>query len=86
MVTVRQEKGELSLATEVPLFERAQAGCPRSLQTLMSHHEGLVQAVVRRQYLGALPFGEALQAGRIGLWHAILGFDPGRKLAFSTYA
>jgi RNA polymerase sigma factor (sigma-70 family) len=52
----------------------------------MATHEGLVQAVVRKQILGQLPFAEALQAGRIGLWRAILGFDPERGHAFSTYA
>jgi len=52
----------------------------------MDRHDGLVQAVVRQQVLGNLPFTEALQAGRIGLWRAILGFDPSRGLAFSTYA
>jgi RNA polymerase sigma factor (sigma-70 family) len=52
----------------------------------MSVHEGLVHAVVRKQVLGHLPFGEALQAGRIGLWRAILGYDPLRGIAFSTYA
>jgi RNA polymerase sigma factor (sigma-70 family) len=52
----------------------------------MHRHDGLVRAVVRQQYLGALPFGEALQAGRIGLWRAIVGFDTRRGLAFSTYA
>jgi RNA polymerase sigma factor (sigma-70 family) len=52
----------------------------------MVRHEGLVQAVVRRQALGHLPFAEALHAGRIGLWKAILGFDPARGWAFSTYA
>ena len=36
--------------------------------------------------LGDLPFLEALQAGRTGLWRAILGFDPHRGVAFSTYA
>jgi RNA polymerase sigma factor (sigma-70 family) len=41
---------------------------------------------VRKQVLGELPFAEALQAGRIGLWRAILGFDPQRGIAFSTYA
>jgi RNA polymerase sigma factor (sigma-70 family) len=52
----------------------------------MTRHDGLVQAVVRQQVLGDMPFTEALQAGRVGLWRAILGFDPSRGLAFSTYA
>jgi RNA polymerase sigma factor (sigma-70 family) len=46
----------------------------------------LVHAVVRRQVLGDLPYTEALQAGREGLWRAILRFDPTRGYAFSTYA
>jgi hypothetical protein len=29
---------------------------------------------------------EVLQAGRIGLWQAVLHFDPGRGVAFSSYA
>jgi RNA polymerase sigma factor (sigma-70 family) len=52
----------------------------------MAAHDGLVQAVVRQQVLGQLPFAEALQAGRRGLWQAIRGFDPRRGVAFSTYA
>jgi RNA polymerase sigma factor (sigma-70 family) len=72
--------------TEAALFHRAQAGCQDSLNRLMTRHEHLVHAVVRRQVLGHLPFAEALHAGRIGLWRAILGFDPERGLAFSTYA
>jgi RNA polymerase sigma factor (sigma-70 family) len=67
-------------------FRQAQAGDRDSLNGLMVEHDGLVQAVVRRQVLGNLPFAEALQAGRIGLWRAILGYDPQRGVAFSTYA
>lgn len=80
------EAGGPSPASEATLFRQAQAGCAISLHTLMAHHDGLVQAVVRQQVLGDLPFAEALQAGRIGLWQAIVGFDPARGLAFSTYA
>jgi RNA polymerase sigma factor (sigma-70 family) len=72
--------------TEAALFHRAQAGCRDSLTRLMARHEHLVHAVVRQQVLGRLPFSEALHAGRIGLWHAILGYDLKRGLAFSTYA
>lgn len=86
MVTYQGERGELGRLTEFPVFERAQAGCQDSLQALMYRHDGLVRAVVRQQYLGALPFDEALQAGRIGLWRALVGFDTRRGLAFSTYA
>jgi RNA polymerase nonessential primary-like sigma factor len=81
-----QEAGDPRLATEIPLFRHAQAGCSASLNQLMRRHDGLVQAVVRQQRLGTLPFTEALQAGRMGLWRAILGYDPQRGLAFSTYA
>jgi RNA polymerase sigma factor (sigma-70 family) len=40
----------------------------------------------KRQNLGDLPFEEGVQAGRIGLWKAILGFDAQRGYQFSTYA
>ena len=72
--------------TTADLFRQAQARCPASLNHLMAAHDRLVHAVIRRQVLGTLPFAEALQAGRIGLWRAILGYDPQRGLAFSTYA
>ena len=68
------------------LFRQAQAGCRDCLNELMKRHDGLVHAVVRKQVLGDLPYDEAIQAGRIGLWRAILGYDPDRGSAFSTYA
>jgi RNA polymerase sporulation-specific sigma factor len=83
----RHKEGGLGVhPPEATQFIQAQAGCAESLNQLMARHDGLVQAVVRQQVLGELPFEEALQAGRIGLWRAILGFDPERGFAFSTYA
>lgn len=52
----------------------------------MAAHEGLVQWVVRQQGRGELAYEEALHAGRIGLWHALRGYDPSRGNRFSTYA
>jgi len=72
--------------TEAAPFRQAQAGCRDSLARLMAKHDGLVHTVVRKQVLGDLPFAEALQAGHIGLWRAILGYDPQQGSAFSTYA
>ena len=82
----RYSAGDPGQPTGAALFRQAQAGCRDSLARLMATHEGLVQAVVRKQVLGQLPFAEALQSGRIGLWRAIRGFDPERGHAFSTYA
>jgi RNA polymerase sigma factor (sigma-70 family) len=52
----------------------------------LAQHEKLVHWVVHRQWLGRLPYLEAVQAGRIGLWHALQHYDPSRGLALSTYA
>jgi len=81
-----QAIGGPGVLSEAALFQQAQAGCLDSLNRLMARHDGLVQAVVRQQVLGGLPFAEALQVGRIGLWRAIQGYDPKHGTAFSTYA
>ena len=81
MSAVRQETSGLGgEPPEATRFIKAQAGCIESLNQLMARHDGLVQAVVRQQVLGGLPFEEALQAGRIGLWRAILGSTRRRAL------
>lgn len=67
-------------------FYQAQAGDAASLNELMYRHDGLVHYILRRQSSGPLSYGELLQAGRIGLWRAIMGYDPKRGTAFSTYA
>lgn len=72
--------------TEATLIKQAQAGCQESLNLLLLRHERLVHLVVQRQWLCTLPYDQAIQEGRRGLWRAILGFDPERKNRFSTYA
>lgn len=52
----------------------------------LAAHEGLVRWVVRRQRRGGLPFADAVHAGRLGLWRALLGYDPSRGTRFSSYA
>ena len=58
----------------------------QAVQEAMEQHDRLVHAFIRRQGGGDIPYEEALQAGRIGLWHAIQKYDPTRGTAFSTYA
>ena len=69
----------MSQCTRKPLAAQA-------VQEGMEQHDGLVHAFIRRQGGGDIPYEEALQAGRIGLWRAIEGYDPTRGTAFSTYA
>jgi RNA polymerase sporulation-specific sigma factor len=85
MATGNKESG-LVYNPEATLFAQAQAGCQDSLNTLLVQHERLVRLVVSRQERHGLEFDDALQAGRIGLWHAILGYDSRRGTTFSTYA
>jgi RNA polymerase sigma factor (sigma-70 family) len=46
----------------------------------------LVHAVLRRQTCGDAAYADLLQEGRLGLWQAVLHFEPERGVAFSTYA
>lgn len=52
----------------------------------MAQHDGLVHTYIRRHGGGDITYEDALQAGRIGLWRAIQGYDPARGTAFSSYA
>jgi len=64
----------------------ARAGCRECLEELLLEHKGLIYVVVRRQYAGKCDYADLIQEGWIGLWQAILKYDPERGSAFSTYA
>ena len=83
---IPEEESGFSGQAEATLYKKAQGGCQESLNELMARHEGLVRWVAQHQWLLTLPYEEALQAGRQGLWRAILGYDVGRGITFSTYA
>lgn len=68
------------------VFECAQAGCEHCVEALLRRHERLVHAILRRQWRGEVACADLVQEGRIGLWQAIMHFDPHRGIAFSTYA
>ena len=71
---------------EKDLFHQAQAGDRASMATLMRRHENLVHAVVQQQWSGGWRYADIVHEGRLGLWRAILHYDPERGTAFSTYA
>ena len=86
MSAQRRKTRGLGGGTEATLFHQAQRGNAQAVNQLMARHDRLVHALIRRYGLGPLSYADTLQAGRIGLWHAILKFDPSRGWAFATYA
>jgi len=78
--------GKYTPTEEEVLFRQAQAGDRGSLEALMERHEKLVHAVVQRQWRGGWRYVDIVHEGRIGLWRAILKYDPAYGTAFSTYA
>jgi RNA polymerase sigma factor (sigma-70 family) len=56
------------------------------VERLLVRHARLIPLIVRRQWPGEADYADLIQEGRIGLWLAILHFDPGRGFSFSTYA
>jgi RNA polymerase sigma factor (sigma-70 family) len=72
--------------TSPTIFVCAQAGCVACLEALLERHRGLVKAILRRQWGGDLAYADLLQEGMLGLWRAIMKYDPSRGVAFSTYA
>lgn len=67
-------------------FGCAQNGCTICLEKLLQQHAGLVHFMVRRQWPGEADYADLIQEGWIGLWLAILHFEPERGFSFSTYA
>jgi RNA polymerase sigma factor (sigma-70 family) len=63
----------------------AQGGCRACQDALIREHTGLIHAVLRRVAHAGIPYEELVQAGRLALWQAVLGFDPRRGTQFSTY-
>ena len=68
------------------VFACAQGGCESCLEALLRRHERLVHSVLRQQWRGDVTCADLLQEGRIGLWQAVMHYDPYRGVAFSTYA
>ena len=71
---------------EATRFACAQAGYPECMHFLLQRHEGLVHACIRHAEIGGVAYADVAQEGRIGLWRAILRYDPSRQVAFSTFA
>lgn len=86
MSIVPQQKVLHDPTEPASLLACAQSGCSICMDALLHQHKGLIYAVVRSQYAGKCDYADLIQEGWIGLWQAVLHFDPQRGSAFSTYA
>jgi len=79
------------------IFACAQSGCrsfvpgmpgtnTHCLERLLRQHARLIPFMVHRQCPGRADYADLIQEGWIGLWQAIVHFDPERGFAFSTFA
>lgn len=66
-------------------FACAQSGCRACQDALVRAHSGLIHTILRRVEHAGLPYAELVQVGRVALWRAVLCFDPGRGVQFTTY-
>lgn len=64
----------------------AQAGCGECMESLLRENRGLIWLMVVRQARGKAEYPDLFQEATIGLWRAILHYDAGRGVRFSTYA
>lgn len=64
----------------------AQAGCAECMESLLRENKGLIRLMVVRQGRGKAEYMDLFQEGKIGLWKAILHYDSGRGVRFSSYA
>jgi RNA polymerase sigma factor (sigma-70 family) len=85
-MSIKEAKSGPVSPPESTLFEQAQAGCQESVGLLLTRYERLVHYVTHGQQLWGLPYEEAAQAGRHGLWRAILNYDLERGTPFTSYA
>jgi RNA polymerase sigma factor (sigma-70 family) len=67
-------------------FGCAQGGCRECQERLLLENLGLVWYMVLKQMPGLAEYEDLFQEGQIGLWQAIMGYDPGKGYRFSTYA
>ena len=69
----------------VRLIETAQAGDKDAAERLVAENMPLVKSIVKR-YRNAVEYDDLIQLGSMGLYKAIMNFDPQFGVRFSTYA
>lgn len=68
------------------LIELAQSGDENAKSTLLEHNMPLIKSIVKRYRNTVIEYDDLIQLGSLGLYKAIMHFDPRFGVRFSTYA
>jgi len=74
------------LPTDEQLAEAARAGDTVALDTLLQRYKPLVKTKTKAYYLTSGDPEDLIQEGMIGLYKAVLGFDPVKNASFAAFA
>ncbi len=77
---------ELNSQELVETLRRAQAGDVEAIEAILILHKPLVRERTAHLYILGADYEDTLQEGMIGLYKAILTYDPVRGASFATYA
>ena len=75
-----------SVTHDEKLIEKARAGNASALDTLMHRYKPLVKARAKDYFLIGGDLEDLIQEGMIGLYKAVLDFDPSKNVKFSSFA
>lgn len=80
------DKNNDKMISDETLVHQAKLGNNNALEQLMVMYKPLVIKRARRFYLVGGDYDDLVQEGTIGLFKAIRGFDPYKKIPFATFA
>ncbi|MBP3312520.1 MAG: sigma-70 family RNA polymerase sigma factor [Butyricicoccus sp.] len=77
---------EIGKMNENELCAAAKAGDSDAVEVLVSRYSRLVKTCARAYYLAGAEGDDLIQEGMLGLWRAVISFDPDRGVPFEAYA
>jgi len=68
------------------LIELAQSGDEKAKSSLLEHNMPLIKSIIKRYRNTVIEYDDLIQLGSLGLYKAIMNFNKGFGVRFSTYA
>lgn len=68
------------------VLEHAQSGCRAAQEYLLYKYRSLVRARVKSYFLVGAEREDLIQVGMIGLWQAVVEYQPGKASSFAAFA